>query len=83
MNKYIVLLIFYLVTAAVYFICNKIEPPARDGGLGLGGFALLVGAFAVFVYFIIAVVKGFSDKEFFLIALIHLIVLLLFLKQTY
>lgn len=83
MNKYLVLMLFYLITTTVYFICNKIEPPARDGGLGLGGFALLLGAFAVFVYFIIAIVKGFWDREFFIIAFIHLIVLLVFLKNTY
>ncbi len=83
MNKYLVLLIFYLATAAVYFICNKIEPPARDGGLGLGGFALILGALAVLVYFIIAVIKGFWDREFFVIAFIHLVVLLWFLKNTY
>lgn len=83
MNKYFALLLFYAIVAALYFICNKIEPPARDGGLGLGGFALLLGALAVFIYFIIAVVRGFSDSSFFLIALVHLIVLLVFLKQTY
>ena len=83
MNKYLALLLFYIIAAAVYFICNKIDPPARDGGLGLGGMALLLGALAVFIYFIIAVIKGFSDSSFFLIAGVHLMVLLVFLKFTY
>lgn len=83
MNKYIALLLFYIITAAVYFICNEIDPPARDGGLGLGGMALLLGMLAVFIYFIVTVVKGFSDSSYFLVAGVHLIVLLVFLKFTY
>lgn len=83
MNKYLILLLFYVIASAFYLICNKIEPPARDGGLGLGGAALLLCALAVFIYFIIAIVKGFSNSGFLIIAAVHFIVLLVFLKQTY
>ncbi len=75
MNKYCALLLFYAIVLAVYLVLNRIEPPARDGGLGLGGAAMLAGTLAILVYFIVAVVKGFSDSGFFIVAAIHLAIL--------
>lgn len=80
MNKYLALLVFYVIIAVLYFVFDKIEPTAHDGGLGLGGLVLILGIIAVLIYFIIAVVKGFSDHSFFIIALINLIVLFLCAK---
>lgn len=81
MNKYLVLLIFYIIASLIVFIFYKIEPPAHDGGWGLGGLAFILAMLTVIVYLIISIVKGFSDHSYFFIALIHLVVLLFCLRM--
>lgn len=81
MNKYLAVLVFYAIAAALFFIFDKIDPTKHDGGPGLGSLVFVLAMIGVIVYLIIAIVKGFSDRSFFIIALIHLIVLLLCLRM--
>jgi hypothetical protein len=76
MNKYIAALIFYAVAFAVIYILNKVSPNAHDGGPGWAGIATLLLGLIMVVLIGINLYKGFNvDKEYFIFAGIHLIIL--------
>lgn len=76
MNKYSSTLVFYLASIAIIFLLNKISPNAHDGGLGLGTIAVLLFGLILIALIGISIYKGIkTDKGYFTIAMIHLIVL--------
>ena len=84
MNKYLSTLIFYISAAGIIFILNKISPNQQDGGLGFGALAILVFTIIVIGLFLFNIYKGFSvNKEFFIIAGIHFLVLVGYLQRLF
>jgi len=76
MNKYIVTLIFYLISFVIIFVLTKVSPNAQDGGLGWGGFAMMLLGLILVILIGINTYKGLSrDKEYFIIAGIHMVIL--------
>ncbi len=77
MNKYVAVLLFYGISILVIFILSKISPTAQDGGPGLGDLAFLLFCLIVAGLFIFNIYRGFAvDSSFFIIAGIHLVVIL-------
>jgi len=77
MNKYLVVLVFYSISALVIFILSKISPAAQDGGPGLGSLAFLLCCIILLGLFIFNIYRGFAvDRSYFIIAGIHLVVIL-------
>ena len=84
MNKYLATLIFYVAAAGIIFILNKISPNQQDGGPGLGSFAIILFTIIVIGLFLFNIYKGFSiNKEFFIIAGIHFLVLAGYLRTLF
>ncbi|MBX3240638.1 MAG: hypothetical protein KIT80_00630 [Chitinophagaceae bacterium] len=84
MNKYLALLLFYSIGALVIFILNKISPPAHDGGPGFGTLAFLLFCIIIILLIIYNTYKGFSaDPGYFIIAGIHLAILLFILFKFF
>jgi hypothetical protein len=77
MNKYIATLVFYLVAFIIFYVVNKYSIRPQDGGLSMGSVVILVGMLTILVLLGINVYKGFSvNKEYFILAGIHLLVFL-------
>ena len=77
MNKYLRLLIFYVLAAIIIYVLELLSPGAHDGGLGLGGLAVLLLVLTIVVLLIISLYKGFAkDKTYFIIAAIHFVILM-------
>ena len=76
MNKYIATSLFYIVAIAIIFLLNKFNPNAQDGGLGFGSMAIVLLGLIIIVLLGVNIYKGIKvDKEYFIIAGIHLVVL--------
>ncbi len=77
MNKYLLTLIFYTVAFIVIYVLNKLSPNAHDGGLGFGSMAIVLLALILVVLVGLNIYRGIKvDKEYFIIAGIHLIILI-------
>jgi hypothetical protein len=77
MNKYIATLVFYLVAFIIFYVVNKYTNSPQDGGLSWGSIVIMVGMLTILVLLGINVYKGFSvNKEYFMLAGIHLLVFL-------
>ncbi len=77
MNKYIATLVFYLVAFIIFYVVNKYSNSPQDGGLSWSSIVIMVGMLAILVLLGINVYKGFSvDKAYFILAGIHLLVLI-------
>jgi hypothetical protein len=75
MNKYIATLVFYLVAFIIFYVVNKYSISPQDGGLSIGSIVIMVGMLTILVLLGINVYKGFSvNKEYFMLAGIHLLV---------
>lgn len=78
MNKYLATLLFYIVAIVIVIVLSKLSPNAHDGGPGLGSLAIVVLALIIIVLFAINLYRGFqTDKSYFIIAGIHLLVLII------
>lgn len=76
MNKYLVTLIFYIAAFVIIYVLNKFSPNAQDGGLGFGSMAIMLLVLVLIVLIGINIYKGINvDKEYFIIAGIHFVVL--------
>ncbi|MBL7921493.1 MAG: hypothetical protein JNJ40_14335 [Bacteroidia bacterium] len=77
MNKYIKALIFYVAAFIVIYVLDLLSPGAHDGGLGLGGLAIILLVFVIMALICIHIYKGIKkSKDHFIIAAIHLLILL-------
>lgn len=77
MNKYLVTLLFYAGAFLIIFVLNKFSPNAQDGGLGFGSLAIMLLVLVLIVLIGVNIYRGIkTDKEYFIIAGIHLVVLL-------
>ena len=64
----------YSALALTIYILDMISPGAHDGGLGLGGLALLLVPLLLLIITCVNIYKGFKiNKSYFLIALIHIV----------
>ncbi len=77
MNKYLSTLIFYAVSFLTIFLLTKLSPDAHDGGLGFGSLAIILLLLILIALIGVNIYRGAKkDKGYFIIAGIHLIVLL-------
>jgi hypothetical protein len=84
MNKYIATLVFYLVGFIISFVVNKYTNSPQDGGLSWGSIVIMVGMLVILVLLGVNVYKGFSvNKEYFMLAGIHLLVFLVLLFKLF
>lgn len=85
MNKFLVLLIFYILSGALLYLLDIFFPPrGKDGGWSLAALASVLLSIVIVIWFAISLVKGFTtDKSYLLIALIHLIVVAVVAKMIY
>ena len=84
MNKYLSTSIFYFAAFGIIFIFNKTSPNQQDGGLGFGGLAMLLFVVVVIGLLLFNIYKGFFiNKEFFIIAGIHFLVLAGYLQRFF
>ena len=85
MNKFLVVLIFYIGAGLVVALLEKFfPPPGHDGGWGVSSLAFILLLIAVVVWFVVSLVKGFTtDKSYLLVALIHLIVMVVVAKKIF
>jgi hypothetical protein len=83
MNKYLTTLTFYVVSCVIIYVLNMISPGQQDGGLGFGGVATMLLVLVVLVLTVINIYKGFKNKEHFLLAGIHLLILLVMVTQLF
>lgn len=76
MNKYLVTLPFYVAALVIIYVLNKFSPNVQDGGLGFGSMAIMLLALVLIVLIGINIYRGIKvDKEYIIIAGIHLVVL--------
>ncbi len=84
MRKYITTLIFYVVAFAVVYVLNWLSPGAHDGGIGLGGLALILLVFVIIALIGVSIYKGIKkSKDHFIIAAIHFLILLGLIFQLF
>ncbi len=77
LNKYIATLVFYIVSFAVIYLLNWLSPGAHDGGLGLGGLALILFVLVVISLIGISIYKAIKkSKDYFILTVIHIVILL-------
>ncbi len=83
MKKYQSTIIFYVVSVLVIYLLSILSPNQQDGGPGLGSLAIVLFVLAVMVMAVINAFKGIKQKEYFLLAGIHLLVLLLVIGNLF
>ena len=85
MSKYLVVIIFYTLSALTVFLLDNFFPArGTDGGWSLSALGIIVLSIVVAIWMVVSVVKGFTnDKSHFIIALIHLIVLTIVAKKIF
>lgn len=77
-RTYTLILSFYIVATLIVFTFVKLSPDHGDGTPGLGSTALVFFMVLIALLVIINIVKGFTmGKSFFLVALLHGLVLIL------
>ncbi|MBZ4191128.1 hypothetical protein [Niabella beijingensis] len=75
-KTYTLLLSFYIVAALIVFAFVRLSPDHPDGTPGLGSTTLIFFMVFIGLLVLINIIKGFTvGKNFFLVALIHSIVL--------
>lgn len=71
-------LLFYVLAALIVYVFVKLSPDHGDGTPGLGSTALVFFMVLIALLVIINIIKGFiMERSFFLIALLHGLILLL------
>lgn len=85
MSKYLVVIIFYTFSGLAVFLLDKFFPArGTDGGWSLSALVTIVLSIIVAIWMIVSIIKGFNnDKSYFIIALIHLIVLAIVAKKIF
>lgn len=85
MSKYLVVILFYTLSALGIFLLDKFFPArGNDGGWSLSALVTIVLSIVAVIWMIVSIVKGFTtDKSYFIIALTHLIVLAIVAKKIF
>ncbi|MBO9594617.1 MAG: hypothetical protein J7599_17065 [Niabella sp.] len=77
-RTYTLILSFYIIASVIVFAFVKLSPDHGDGTPGLGSTALVFFIVLIALLVIINIIKGFTmAKNFFLVALLHGLILLL------
>lgn len=77
-KRIISVLIFYFAAAILVWVLTQFSPHAADGGWSLNAIAIIVLLFVVALLALINFYKGFKiEKTFFILGLLHLLVLLI------
>lgn len=85
MNKFLVLLIFYVLSGLLLYLLDMFFPArGHDGGWSLAALAIVLLSITAAAWFVISLIKGLTtNKRYLLIALIHLVVLAIVAKKVF